>query len=216
MNVNRKKYNFLKIWNKKYPLSNHRCDIRLSLVKKYIKTDFLAVIFSDVCRSTLDRSDVWVRSWVLHGNWSSTTNKTTLQRWSNISSSIVNNKIIVLLTADIGIKINADNYCKLLKLSLMKYVTAKTLNSIFIQVNIPSYSTKLNNVRFARKDYKLMEWLPASPENVWRQTPSLHGRSAVDHAAPILSKGKAESNTAWQRRCLRICQNEVEQNIGPS
>lgn len=74
-----------------------------------------------------------------------------------ISSSIVNNKIIVLLTADIGIKINADNYCKLLKLSLMKYVTAKTLNSIFIQVNIPSYSTKLNNVRFARKDYKLME-----------------------------------------------------------
>ena len=49
-------------------LDKHHKEKHVNWEKKYMKTDFSAVIFSDECRATLNGHNGWVSDWVLHGN----------------------------------------------------------------------------------------------------------------------------------------------------
>lgn len=46
----------------------------LSSVKKWMKTDFSAAIFSNICRVILDEPDGWYRVWIHYRNTQETHN----------------------------------------------------------------------------------------------------------------------------------------------
>ena len=52
---------------KQPPLGERHKTKRLEWARRYIKTDFHNVLFTDECRATLDGPDGWSSGWLLHG-----------------------------------------------------------------------------------------------------------------------------------------------------
>ena len=96
-----------------------------------------------------------------------------------IWAAIVNSEVIGPFKVDDGVKLNSENYCKLLDDTFFRWYKAKTRtfkrDCIFMQDNAPSHAAKATAQFLARKGFpenKIMSWPASSPdinplENLW-------------------------------------------------
>ncbi|KAI5613485.1 bridging integrator 1b isoform 2 [Silurus asotus] len=122
--------------------------------KKYLKTDFSKVLWTDEMRVSLDGPDGWARGWI--------------------------DELVGPFRVEDGVKLNSQSYCQFLEDTFFKQWYRKKSasfkkNMIFMQDNAPSHTSKYSTAWLARKGIKeenLMIWPPCSPdlnpiENLW-------------------------------------------------
>ena len=164
----------------KPPLNDSHRERHLIWARQNIKTDFSKVIFTDESRVTLDGPDGWAKGWILHDQ----TAPTRLRRQQGgggimIWAGIVDSEIIGPFKVDDGVKLNSENYCKLLDETFFRWYKSKSRtfkrDCIFMQDNAPSHASKATAQFLAKKGFpekKIMSWPASSPdvnpiENMW-------------------------------------------------
>jgi transposase len=118
---------------------------------------------------TLDGPDGWAKGWILHDQ----TAPTRLRRQQGDC------EIIGPFKVDDGVKLNSENYCKLLDETFFRWYKSKSRtfkrDCIFMQDNAPSHASKATAQFLAKKGFpekKIMSWPASSPdvnpiENMW-------------------------------------------------
>ena len=165
---------------KRPPLTQKHREKRVEWAKKYMKTDFSKVIFTDECRATLDGPDGWASGWILNG-LKTPTRKRRQQGGGGVMfwAAIVNDELVGPFKVEKGVKINSESYCAFLKKNLVPlwknvpYQVKKKL--IFMQDNASSHASRYTRAWLASQgfvDDRIMDWPPVSPdlnpiENVW-------------------------------------------------
>ena len=100
----------------KPPLNKKHKEKRMNWAKKYLKTDFSKVIFTDECRATLDGPDGWARGWVAKGQ----PTPTRIRRQQSgggvmFWAAILDKDLIGPFRVPDGVKINSVGYCEFLQ-----------------------------------------------------------------------------------------------------
>uniref|UniRef100_I3JDK3 Calpain catalytic domain-containing protein n=1 Tax=Oreochromis niloticus TaxID=8128 RepID=I3JDK3_ORENI len=154
---------------------------RQDWAKKYLKTDFSKVLWTDEMRVSLDGPDGWARGWTVKGQRA----PVRLRRQQGgggvlVWAGIIKDELVGPFRVEDGVKLNSQSYCQFLEDTFFKQWYRKKSasfkkNMIFMQDNAPSHASKYSTVWLARKgikEEKLMTWPPCSPdlnpiENLW-------------------------------------------------
>lgn len=162
------------------PLNSTHKSKRLAWAKEHMKTDFSKVVFTDEARVTLDGPDGWSKGWML--NERAVPGRLRRQQGGGgimIWAAIVGNELIGPFKVDDGVKLNSENYCKLLQSVFFPWYNRKSRvfkkNVVFMHDNAPSHASKATTAFLAKKGLSgktLMTWPPSSPdlnpiENLW-------------------------------------------------
>ena len=153
-------------------LSKKHKEARLAWAKKYLKTDFNNVIFTDESRVTLDGPDGWTRGWVVNGRQSAY----RLRRQQGgggvmIWAGIIGKEVIGPFMVEEGVKMNSVNYCAFLNKNFKPWLESQDENRrkdlIFMQDNAPSHASRyskewLRGLSFVNES--LMDWPANSPD----------------------------------------------------
>lgn len=128
-------------------LSKKHKEARLNWAKKYIKTNFAKVIFTDESRVTLDGPDGWTRGWVYNGRQS--LYRIRRQQGGGgvmIWAGIIGNEVIGPFKVEEGVKLNSVNYCAFLAQNFKPWLLAQNEDRkeklIFMQDNAPSHASR--------------------------------------------------------------------------
>ncbi|KAI5609841.1 interferon-induced protein 44-like [Silurus asotus] len=154
---------------------------RQDWAKKYLKTDFSKVLWTDKRRVSLDGPDGWARGWIGKGQRA----PVRLRRQQGgggvlVWAGIIKDELVGPFRVEDGVKLNSQSYCQFLEDTFFKQWYRKKSasfkkNMIFMQDNAPSHTSKYSTAWLARKGIKeenLMIWPPCSPdlnpiENLW-------------------------------------------------
>lgn len=163
------------------PLTKKHKLKRQDWAKKYLKTDFSRVLWTDEMRVTLDGPDGWARGWITKGR--SAPLRFRRQQGGGgvmVWAGIINDELVGPFRVEDGLKINSNTYCQFLEATLFqqwyrKKSAAFKKTMIFMQDNAPSHASKYSTAWLASKglrDEKIMTWPPCSPdlnpiENLW-------------------------------------------------
>lgn len=160
--------------------AQHR-EKRLNWAKKYMKSDFSKVLWTDEMRVTLDGPDGWARGWIMDGH----NPPTRLRRQQGggglmVWAAIYHDQLIGPFKVPDGVKLNSKNYCDFLWDNFFKKWYNRKSKAfkkcmVFMQDNAPSHASKYTTAFLAEKGIKgdnLMIWPPSSPdlnpiENLW-------------------------------------------------
>lgn len=166
---------------KRPPLNKNHKLKRQDWAKKYLKTDFSKVLWTDEMRVTLDGPDGWARGWISKGQRA----PIRLRRQQGgggvlLWAGIIKNELVGPFRVEDGVKINSQTYCQFLEDTFFKqWYRKKSVsfkkNMIFMQDNAPSHASKYSTAWLASKglkEEKIMTWPPCSPdlnpiENLW-------------------------------------------------
>uniref|UniRef100_A0A8C6PEG7 Tc1-like transposase DDE domain-containing protein n=1 Tax=Nothobranchius furzeri TaxID=105023 RepID=A0A8C6PEG7_NOTFU len=154
---------------------------RQDWAKKYLKTDFSKVLWTDEMRVSLDGPDGWAHGWIGKGQRA----PVRLRRQQGgggvlVWAGIIKDELVGPFRVEDGVKLNSQSYCQFLEDTFFKQWYRKKSasfkkNTIFMQDNAPSHTSKYSTAWLARKgikEEKLMAWPPCSPdlipiENLW-------------------------------------------------
>ncbi|KAJ1120314.1 hypothetical protein NDU88_008488 [Pleurodeles waltl] len=154
---------------------------RQDWAKKYLKTDFSKVLWTDEMRVSLDGPDGWARGWIGKGQRA----PVPLRRQQGgggvlVWAGIIKDELVGPFRVEDGVKLNSQSYCQFLEDTFFKQWYRKKSasfkkNMVFMQDNAPSHASKYSTAWLARKGIKegnLMTWPPCSPdlnpiENLW-------------------------------------------------
>uniref|UniRef100_A0A3Q3LHN4 Tc1-like transposase DDE domain-containing protein n=1 Tax=Mastacembelus armatus TaxID=205130 RepID=A0A3Q3LHN4_9TELE len=154
---------------------------RQDWAKKYLKTDFIKVLWTDEMRVTLDGPDGWARNWISNGHRA----PLRLRRQQGgggvlVWTGIVKDELVGPFRVEDGLKLSSQTYCQFLEETLFKQWYRKKSASfkktmIFMQDNAPSHASKYSTAWLASKglkDERIMTKPPSSPdlnpiENLW-------------------------------------------------
>ncbi|KAI5088077.1 bloodthirsty [Silurus meridionalis] len=154
---------------------------RQDWAKKYLKTDFSKVLWTDEMRVSLDGPDGWAHGWIGKGQRA----PVRLRRQQGgggvlVWAGIIKDELVGPFRVEDGVKLNSQSYCQFLEDTFFKQWYRKKSasfkkNMIFMQDNAPSHTSKYSTAWLARKGIKeenLMIWPPCSPdlnpiENLW-------------------------------------------------
>ena len=108
------------------PLTTRHKTKRLEWARKYIKTDFQSVLFTDECRATLDGPDGWSRGWLERG-WDTPIRLRRQQGGGGIMfwGGIIGNKFVGPFRVPKGVKMNAQEYVAFLKTHFVPWFRRK-------------------------------------------------------------------------------------------
>lgn len=165
---------------KKPILTKKHKENRLLWAKKYMKTDFSKVLFTDESRITLDGPDGWARGWVCNQRDSRHFVKRQQGGGSiMIWAGIIGNELVGPFRVEDGVKMNSKSYCEFLDQYFFEWLDdqpiAKRRSLIFMQDNAPSHASKLTKSWLQEKGFvgeTYMDW-PANScdlnpiENLW-------------------------------------------------
>lgn len=154
------------------PLTKLHKEKRLAWAKKYLKTDFNNVLFTDECRATVDGPDGWSKVWVSNG--AQTPFRIRRQQGGGgvmFWSGIIGEDLLGPFKVPEGLKITSKTYTEFLKDNLEPWLDDLPLSRwrklIFMQDNATSHSAKNTTAYLGTigiKDDKLMTWPPSSPD----------------------------------------------------
>jgi transposase len=157
------------------PINKKHKEQRLEWSRKYMKTDFSKVLWTDEMRGTLDGPDGWARGWVQRG----TEAPVRIRRQQGgggvmIWAGIINSELVGPFRVKDGVKMNSEAYCNFLEENLVPWLRRKSAafrkSFIFMHDNAPSHSSRLESKGISGE--RLMEWPACSPdlnciENFW-------------------------------------------------
>lgn len=219
---------------KKPILTKKHKEKRVKWAKKYMKTDFRKVLFTDESRFTLDGPDGWARGWVCKQRDS----RQFVKRQQGgggimIWAGIVGSELVGPFKVEDGVKMNSKSYCDFLEQNLFEWLDnqplAKHKSLIFMQDNAPSHASKFTKTWLQEKGFvgdSYMDWPPNSCdlnpiENLWstlkrdiysngRQFNSKHELwQAVKIAASNLSVATiANLTSAVDNRLLKVIEKK--------
>ncbi len=166
---------------KRSPLNKNHKLKRQDWAKKYLKTDFSKVLWTDEVRVTLDGPDGWARGWITNGHRAPL--RVRRQQGGGevlVWAAIIKDKLVGPFRVEDGLKLNSQTYCQFLEDTFFKQWYRKKSAAfkktmIFMQDNAPSHASKDSTAWLASKslkDDRIMTWLPGSPdlnpiENLW-------------------------------------------------
>uniref|UniRef100_A0AAY4C701 Oxysterol-binding protein n=1 Tax=Denticeps clupeoides TaxID=299321 RepID=A0AAY4C701_9TELE len=154
---------------------------RQDWAKKYLKTDFSKVLWTDEMRVSIDGPDGWARGWIGKGQRA----PVRLRRQQGgggvlVWAGIIKDDLVGPFRVEDGVKLNSQTYCQFLEDTFFKQWYRKKSasfkkNMVFMQDNAPSHASKYSTAWLARKgikEEKLMTWPPCSPDlnpidNLW-------------------------------------------------
>ncbi|KAA8584625.1 hypothetical protein FQN60_008410, partial [Etheostoma spectabile] len=96
------------------PLNKTHKVKRQDWAKKYLKTDFSKVLWTDEMRVTLDGPDGWARGWISNGH------RAPLRVRRQQGGAEVLDELVGPFRVEDGLKINFQNYCQVLKDTFFK------------------------------------------------------------------------------------------------
>ena len=162
------------------PLTNvHRLK-RLEFARRYMKTAFQTVLFTDECRATLDGPDGWSSGWLVNGHRV----PTRLRRQQGgggvmFWAGVMGRELLGPFRCPDGVKMTSEKYVEFLTAHFLPWYRKKNRifrsKIIFMHDNAPSHAAKNTSVALGAwgiKGDKLMVWPPSSPdlnpvENLW-------------------------------------------------
>ena len=158
------------------PLNKKHKEKRIKWARKYMKTDFQKVLFTDECRASLDGPDGWARGWVLDER----PLPSRLRRQQGgggvmFWAAIIKDTLIGPFRVPEGVKINAASYCDFLEENFFRWWKRQPLRErrsmIFMHDNAPAHAAIHTRVFLGKKgvvDDRMMVWPAASPDlNPW-------------------------------------------------
>ncbi|KAJ1109037.1 hypothetical protein NDU88_006406 [Pleurodeles waltl] len=133
---------------------------RQDWAKKYLKTDFSKVLWTDEMRVSLDGPDGWARGWIGKGQRA----PVRLRRQQGgggvlVWAGIIKDELVGPFRVEDGVKLNSQSYCQFLEDTFFKQWYRKKSasfkkNMIFMQDNAPSHASKYSTAWLARKGIK--------------------------------------------------------------
>ncbi|KAI3358234.1 hypothetical protein L3Q82_003229 [Scortum barcoo] len=180
------------------PLNKTRKFKHHDWAKKYLKTDFSKVLWTDEMRVTLDGPDGWP---VAESAMMSTLTQTPARwRWVLVWAGIIKDELVGPFQVEDGLRLNSQTYCQFLEDTFSQSYKEKSASfkktMIFMQDKAPSQASKYSTVFLASKglkDERIMTWPPSSPDlNPVRELvgPSLNERCTV--------KENTSLNSVWE------------------
>ena len=140
---------------------------RQDWAKKYLKTDFSKVLWTDEMRVTVDGPHGWARGWISTGHRA----PLPLRHQQGgggvlVWAGIIKDELVGPFRVEDGVKLNSQSYCQFLEDTFFKQWYRKKSasfkkNMIFMQDNAPSHASKYSTAWLARKglkEEKLMTW----------------------------------------------------------
>ena len=153
-------------------LTKKHKEARLTWAKKYVKTNFSNVIFTDESRVTLDGPDGWTRGWVQNGRQS--LYRIRRQQGGGgvmIWAGIIGNEVIGPFKVEEGVKLNTVNYCAFLAKNFKPWLQMQNnyrrQKLIFMQDNAPSHASRYTKFWLKNECFNsdsLMDWPANSPD----------------------------------------------------
>ena len=165
---------------KQPPLSKCHKTKRVEWARRYMKTNFQNVLFTDESRATLDGPDGWSSGWILHGRQPGVRIRRQ-QCWGGVMfwAGINEDTIIGPFKVEAGVKIDSESYCELLNKYLTPWLEVQPLSlwrtKIFQHDNAPAHRSAYTSDWLKKAGFnneRVRVWPRNSPdlnpiENLW-------------------------------------------------